>query len=209
MNLSELSIATFNQYILNLPGRALYADSQGWSQEQYDLKIRWAAWKSRLHKSDVFGYQELWHAKALAHALAEFDLAGEYDPLVPPNADGKRIVCAAIVRKGLLASEPNWIADFPQKFTLRATADDPQTPSIDVNTRGFSRPLLHFTIKPRADEPPVHVYVCHFKSKAPTKVFTERWFKADKETFAKQPAASMAPFQQSGAPPKPPRFASC
>ncbi|MEO8250010.1 MAG: endonuclease/exonuclease/phosphatase family protein, partial [Burkholderiales bacterium] len=185
MNLKELSIATFNLYNLNEPGRALYTDSQGWSQEQYDLKIRWTAWQIRLLKSDVFGFQELWHAKALANALAEFDMAGDYDMLVPPNADGKRIVCAAIVRKGLLASEPNWIADFPAKFTLRATGDDPQTPSIDVNIRGFSRPLLHFTIKPRSAEPEVHVYVCHFKSKAPTKVFTERWFKADKETFGK------------------------
>lgn len=185
MKLKALSIATFNLYNLNEPGRALYTDRDGWSQAEYDPKIEWTAWQLRILKSDVFGFQELWHADSLAKALESSGLANEYDMLVPPGTVGKRIVCAAIVRKGLLASEPDWISDFPEKFELRSTGDDPQTPNIDVKIRGFSRPLLHFTIKPRSDAPDVHVYVCHFKSKAPTKVFNERWFKADKDTYGK------------------------
>ncbi len=185
MNLKELSFATFNLYNLNEPGLGVYTDKDGWSQEAYDLKIAWTARQLTILKSDVVGFQELWHAASLARALDAAGLADEYDMLVPPDADGKKIVCAAIVRKGLLTGEPDWISEFPENFALRSSGDDPQTPLIDVSIAGFSRPVGHFTIKPRTDEPEVHVYVCHFKSKAPTKVFNERWFKADKATYAK------------------------
>ncbi|WP_367187711.1 endonuclease/exonuclease/phosphatase family protein, partial [Hydrogenophaga sp.] len=33
--------------------------------------------------------------------------------------------------------------------------------------------------------PEVHVYVCHFKSKGPTQVFNEKWFKADPALYGK------------------------
>ncbi len=185
MNLKELSIATFNLYNLNEPGLVLYTDNDGWSQEEYDLKIAWTARQLTILKSDVFGFQELWHGLSLARALDAAGLSDEYETLVPPDANGTKIVCAAIVRKGLLTSEPNWISEFPDKFKLRSSGDDPQTPLIDVAIRGFSRPVVHFTIKPRANEPDVHVYVCHLKSKGPTKVFNERWFKADRATYGK------------------------
>ena len=189
MNLKELSLATFNLYNLNEPGRALYSDRNGWTQEEYERKIAWTVRQLGMLKSDIFGFQELWHAASLARALEAAGLTDSYDLLVPPDADGRKIVCAAIVRKGLLSSAPNWISEFPQKFKLQSSGDDPQTPEIDVAIRGFSRPLAHFTIKPREDEPDVHVYVCHFKSKAPTKVFNEAWFKADKAAYGKHSTA--------------------
>lgn len=189
MKLKELSIATFNLYNLNEPGLALYTDKDGWSQAEYDLKIAWTARQLTILKSDVFGFQELWHAASLVRALEAAGLSDAYDLLTPTDADGGKIVCAAIVRKGLLTGTPEWIEHFPEKFALGSTGDDPQTPLIAVAISGFSRPVLHFTIKPRADEPDVHVYVCHFKSKAPTKVFNEPWFKADKPTYAKHATA--------------------
>jgi endonuclease/exonuclease/phosphatase family metal-dependent hydrolase len=189
MNLKALSIATFNLYNLNRPGVPVYTDADGWTQAEYDLKIAWTARQLKILPSDVFGFQELWHAQALADGLAASGLAADYDTLVPPDADGSKIVCAAIVRKGLLSSTPEWISGFPPKFKLQSSGDDAQTPQIGVTIAGFSRPVLHFTIKPRASEPDIHVYVCHFKSKAPTKVFKEAWFKADKPTYAKHAAS--------------------
>ncbi|MEJ7686947.1 MAG: endonuclease/exonuclease/phosphatase family protein [Variovorax sp.] len=185
MKLKELSLATFNLFNLNEPGLALYTDRDGWSQEEYDRKIAWTARQLTILKSDVVGFQELWHAASLARALEAAGMSDDYDMLVPPDANGSKIVCAAIVRKGLLTGEPDWIGDFPENFKLQSSGDDPQTPLIDVAIAGYSRPVGHFTIKPRADEPDVHVYVCHFKSKAPTKVFNEAWFKAEKATYAK------------------------
>ena len=189
MNLSQLSFATFNLYNLNEPGLALYTDKDGWSQEEYDRKIDWMAQQLNTLKSDVFGFQELWHAESLVKALEAAGLTDEYDILVPPDAVGKRIVCAAIVRKGLLSGAHDWISEFPENFRLQSSGDDPQTPLISVAIHGFSRPVLHFTIKPRSKEPEVHVYVCHFKSKGPTKVFREPWFKADKATYGKHATA--------------------
>lgn len=189
MKLKTLSLATFNLFNLNEPGLPIYSNHEGWTAEEYAKKIAWTAHLIALFKADVFGFQELWHKASLVNALNASGLAGEYDLLVPPNANGKRIVCAAIVRKGLLSGEPEWLSDFPEKFRLSASGDDPQTPEIAVTVKGFSRPVLHFTIKPREDEPDIHVHVCHFKSKAPAKVFAEPWFKADKATYAKHATA--------------------
>lgn len=189
MNLKQLSIATFNLYNINQPGRAIYTDKDGWTQAEYDLKIAWVARQLTILKSDVFGFQELWHAAALTKSLAAAGLSNEYDLLAPPDANGGKIVCAAIVRKGLLKGKPEWISKFPDKFLLQTRGDDPQTPAIGVSIQGFSRPVLHFTIKPRSKVPDVHVYVCHFKSKAPAKVQTEPWFKADKASYGDHAAA--------------------
>lgn len=185
MNLSKISIATFNLFNLNEPGRAMYTNTAGWSQAEYDKKIAWTASQIKLLESDVFGFQELWHADSLTNVLNASGLAAQYDVLVPNNTNGSKIVCAAAVRKGLLTGNPEWISSFPDAFILRSKGDDPQTPQIEVNIRGFSRPVLHFTIKPRQQGPDVHVYVCHLKSKAPTKVFTEQWFRDDKPTYTK------------------------
>lgn len=185
MNLDRLSIASFNLFNLNEAGLPVYTDANGWSEDEYRKKIDWTARNIRSLHPDVLGFQELWHATSLGNALTASGLAGEYDVVVPTDAAGKRIVNAAIVRKGLLTGEPRWIVGFPEKFVLRSSGDDPQTPLISVSIRGFSRPVLHFTIKPRDQHGDVHVYVCHFKSKGPTKVFNEEWFKADRATYQK------------------------
>jgi hypothetical protein len=185
MNLRQLSIGSFNLYNLNEPGLPIYTDRDGWTQAEYDLKIDWAARQLRMLKADVFGFQELWHAASLARALNAAGLTADYDLLAPPEANGNRITCGAIVRKGLLTGMPEWIVAFPPGFVLQSRGDDPQTPQIAVNIAGFSRPVLHFTMRPREAGPDVHVYVCHFKSKGPTKVFTEPWFKADRTLYTK------------------------
>lgn len=182
MKLSRLTIATFNLYNLNLPGLRIYTGA-GWTQEQYERKIAWTAHQLKLLAPDVLGVQELWHADALAAALDASGLADQYDMLVPPDANGTHIVCAALVRKGLLAGAPDWITAFPDHFVLRSSGDDPQTPQIAVHIQGFSRPVLHCAIQPRDGQAAVQVYVCHFKSKAPTQVFKEDWY--DKTTYGR------------------------
>lgn len=184
MKLRELSMASFNLYNLNEPGLPIYTDKEGWTEAEHALKIEWTARVLRLVRADLIGLQELWHTASLQRALQAAGLADQYDMVVPPDANGSRIVCAALVRKGLLAGEPQWISDFPPGFLLRSGGDDPQTPEVDVRISGFSRPVLHLRMLPREKEPEVHVFVCHLKSKAPTKVYLERWFKADKATYA-------------------------
>jgi hypothetical protein len=123
-------------------------------------------------------------------ALERAGVADDYDLLLPPGgANGGAIVCSAIVAKGLLKGVPEWIAKFPPKFKLQSKGDDPQTPEVDVRIDGFSRPVLHFTIAPRNDEADIHIYVCHFKSKAPTQVFREAWYQSDKTYYGQHAEA--------------------
>jgi endonuclease/exonuclease/phosphatase family metal-dependent hydrolase len=183
MKLRTLDIATFNLLNLNEPGLPLYGDNDAWTPEVHDLKIDWSKRVLTRLRPQVMGFQELWHQASLERVVTEAGLLADYDLLIPPDADGSKIVCAAIVAKGLLEGEPEWITDFPEAFVLESRGDDPQTPAISVKVRSFSRPVLHFTIRPRDDQAAVHVFVCHFKSKAPTKVFRERWFNADRAIY--------------------------
>ncbi len=185
MKLKSFSIATFNLFNLNKAGLPVYSDSDGWTPDEYKLKIAWTARQLKLMDADVVGFQEMWHGDVIVDALAAAGMTADYDLISPPFADGTKIVCAAIVRKGLLTGTPRWIEDFPPEFRLESSGDDAQTPDIAVNISGFSRPVLHFTAKPRDNEADVNFYVCHFKSKGPTKVFKEAWFKADKPFYAK------------------------
>ncbi len=66
---TQLSFATCNLYNLNAPGLRIYSDSDGWSQEEYDKKIAWTASVLEKLKSDVYGFQELWHRGALEDAF--------------------------------------------------------------------------------------------------------------------------------------------
>ena len=185
VKLRQLSIASFNLYNLNQPGLPIYTDRDGWSQAEYERKVAWSAAQLQRLTPDVCGFQELWHGAALARVVAAAGLDATHDAIAAPGANGTRIDCAAIVRKGLLRGTPEWIHDFPPGFVLQARGDDAQTPHIAVNITGFSRPVLHFTIQPRDPGPEVHVYVCHFKSKGPTKVFREPWYRADAAHYAR------------------------
>lgn len=190
---TSFSVATFNLYNLNLPGLPIYSDSDGWSQEQYRAKVDWTARMLRELDADIVGFQELWHAEALIAALEAAGLAGDYDVLATP-ATGGRITCGAIVRAGLLrpltgGQDAEWIGDFPPGFVLHAEGDDAQTPEIDVRIDGFSRPVLHFTVALREDQPLTHVYVAHLKSKTPTAVYRAGWFRADTAFYKRHQTA--------------------
>ena len=185
MNLKRLSIGTFNLLNLNEPGLPIYTNQAGWSQDQYERKIDWTQRMICLLHPDVFGFQELWHAASIQRAIDASGLAAEYDLLAPQDADGTHIVCAAMVRKGLLAGQPEWIVRFPSDFVLKSSGDDPQTPAINVTIDSFSRPVLRFALRPREDHEPVQVYVCHFKSKGPTQVSREAWFQANRDKYQK------------------------
>lgn len=176
---TKVSFASFNLYNLNLPGKAIYRDTDGWSQEAYDDKIVWASQVLKNVNARVWGFQELWHQDALEEMFSVAGLLDKYDLLTPPGHTGNKIVCAAAVEKGLLRDDPEWIVDFPDEFVLQSTGDDPQTPDIAVRISGFSRPALHFYIKPHSDSPAISVYVAHLKSKRPTDLYRESWYEKD------------------------------
>lgn len=174
-----VSFTTFNLLNLNEPGLPIYRDRDGWDAGIYGRKIDWTAAKLREMEADVFGFQELWHADSLDAALQAAGLHESHVALTPPAQFGQRIVCAAAVARDILVGEPKWITDFPDDFILASSGDDPQTSEIEVKIGTFSRPILHFEIKPRSEGPVVSVYVCHFKSKAPTQIWREGWYEKE------------------------------
>lgn len=174
--MKKFSVATFNLFNLNEPGLPMYKDAEGWSVEQYKQKIAWTARQIGILNADVLAFQELWHAKSLEAAFGQSPMAGGYQLLVPRDATGKRIICAAAVRNEIAVESVEWMEDFPADFVLRSGGGDAQTPAISVDIKGFSRPVLHARLKLHPKEPAVHLFVCHFKSKAPTELFREPWY---------------------------------
>ncbi len=178
MTRTKISFATCNLYNLNEPGLRIYRDADGWSQAEYDRKLRWTAQTMTGVRADVWAFQELWHADSLEHVFSTANLLNEYTLLIPPNHSGQRIVCAGAVRSNILVGEPEWIDAFPDYLRLSSGGDDDQTPAIAVQIDSFSRPVLHFEVKPRSKGKRIHVYVCHFKSKGPTMITKEPWYSA-------------------------------
>lgn len=178
-----VSFATCNLYNLHLPGRPMYRDADGWTVARYEAKLEWLAHWLRAIDADVWGFQELWSGAALTAAFERAGLGDHYDLLVPPGHDGGSIVCAAAVRRSLLDGTPRWIEDFPAPLTLASSGDDPQTPPLGVDIRGFSRPVLRLAVRPRPAAAAIEVFVVHLKSKRPTEVHRERWYREATEHF--------------------------
>jgi endonuclease/exonuclease/phosphatase family metal-dependent hydrolase len=193
MDLKEFSVATFNLYNLQEPGKAMNLNQTPWTPEEFSLKVQWTVWQlGVLMKPDIVGLQELWSKKAL-DAVLNYNygtkdepkfLKDEYDALAKP-ASGAKIICGALVRKGLLTGEPKWEDKFPKevKLDLKDDPNDPQSPEIKVTINAFSRPVLRFQVKLRDDQTPTEVFVTHLKSKLPTDVSEAPWFVAKPEMF--------------------------
>lgn len=180
MGARDISFATFNLLNFQIPGAAIYNDSDGWDQAVYDRKVDYTTRVLNRLNADVVGFQELWAKEALQPALDASSLAGTHRLVVPADHTGGKIVCAAAVRQDVLIGEPEWITGFPDELVLQSTGDDPQQPDISVALSGFSRPVLHMQVRPDPRTPVIHVFVCHFKSRRPTQIWRERsWYDKD------------------------------
>lgn len=182
MDLDTFTVATFNLYNLQLPGKPMNQFQKVWTQDEYRRKLVWTGNILRDLNADIIGLQELWHADAIMDALERANLDDDYDLLATP-ATGAKITCGALVRKGLLRGTPEWITKFPDGMRLESTTDDPQAPDMQVRISGFSRPVLSFEVALREAPPLTRVFVTHFKSKLPTELSEEPWYEADPEKY--------------------------
>lgn len=179
MKLQKFSVATVNLYNLQLPGKAMNPGQTPWTQDEFNRKAAWLGAQLAGLNADVVGLEELWHRDAMVAVLAAGGLTDAYD-LIADRATGVRIVCGALVRKGLLHGTPRWVDRFPDAVRLEsANPSDPQAPAISITIPGFSRPVLNFQIELRDDQPPTEVFVAHLKSKLPTPIYNEGWYRQD------------------------------
>ena len=194
---TKVSFATCNLFNLNEPGERMYRNANGWSQGEYDKKIAWTSRNIAELDADVFGFQELWNARSLRRVFSAAGLASSHTLLAPPGHRG-RIVCAAAVRSSILVGQPRWIDDFPAEFELSSGGDDAQTSGISVEIDNFSRPVLNFEVKPRSNGKKIQVYVCHFKSKLPTSISREPWYRrADHSQHSEAIGAAIATIRRT------------
>ena len=151
--------------------------------QEFDRKLTWIGGQLRGLDADIVGLQELWNREAIDQVLERAGLSDVYDVLAEP-ADGGRIICGALVRRGLLRGEPEWIDAFPDAVRLESNDhSDLQAPAISVNIAGFSRPVLRFQVALRDAPPLTEVFVTHLKSKLPTRIDGEPWFDADPDLY--------------------------
>lgn len=180
MGARDISFSTFNLLNFQVPGQAVYGDTDGWDEEIFDRKVDFTTRMLDRLSADVIGFQELWDSDALQPAIDASEIADTHTLLVPPDHTNDKIICAAAVRSDMLVDEPEWIEEFPEACELRSTGDDPQSPDISVDLKGFSRPVMHFKVRPDRRTPVIHVFVCHFKSRRPAQIWRERsWYKKD------------------------------
>ena len=210
MKLRQFSVATINLYNLQLPGDAMNPNQRPWTTTEFDAKVSWLATRLTTLDADVVGLQELWHRDAMVAVLRAAGLSDTYDLLADP-ANGDRIVCAALVRRGLLHGTPRWVDRFPDGVHLESTAgEDPQAPAIAITIPGFSRPVLSFQIELRDDRPVTEVFVTHLKSKLPDRDLQRGLVSpmTPASTSLTSPRSGR-PCPRSGAPRRPPVYASC
>lgn len=180
---TQVSFATCNLFNINLPGLRIYKDSDGWSDEEFALKVQWMSNLVNRVDADVWGFQELWHYQPLKKVFGKAELEDNYSLLAPEDHQGEKIICAGAVRSDILVGEPKWIKKFPDKFILQSGGSDLQTSEIGVSINNFSRPVLHFQVRPRREGKVISVYVAHFKSKSPTPIYREGWYRDDDEYY--------------------------
>ena len=55
---TQVSFATCNLYNINLPGLKMYDDTDGWSEEEFELKIQWMSSLISKVKADIWGFSQ-------------------------------------------------------------------------------------------------------------------------------------------------------
>ncbi|MEM9158502.1 MAG: endonuclease/exonuclease/phosphatase family protein [Verrucomicrobiota bacterium] len=185
---TQFAVSNCNLYNLNMPGLSIYRDADGWSQEAFDLKVDWLRRAVLSMPSEVWGFQELWHKDAIEEVFADPNLA-DFECLVPDDHKGGKIICGAAVRKRIMHGEPEWIEDFPTEFKMQSGGDDAQSSNIAVQLDRFSRPVLKFKVKPRSNGRLVTVYVVHLKSKLPSKIYYEDWYRDNRDYYKRHTEA--------------------
>lgn len=180
MGQKDISVASFNLLNFQTPGDAIYGDTDGWDDQAFARKVDFTGRQLGALDADVVGFQELWNPDALTPSIAAAGLSDSHVLLGPEGHGNNSIICAALVRRSMLLGQPQWIVDFPDECVLHSGGDDPQQSDISVQLDRFSRPVMHFTVQPHEDVPPIHVFVCHFKSRRPTQIWRERsWYDKD------------------------------
>lgn len=154
---ATLQVATCNLLNLALPGQAFYDNQAPYREEEFQRKRQWLGGMLARLNADVVGVQEVWHEQALKAAVADSGL--RYTQVLAPGAEAGAV---GTPRVGLATRLPllGW-----QSHAEFAPGEAVVVPELGAHTR-FERPVLQATLRLKHG-PPLHVLVCHLKSKRP------------------------------------------
>ena len=79
MNREDFSVATFNLFNLQEPGKPMNEGQTPWTPKQFELKIQWTVWQLTTLNPDIVGLQELWSKKAL-DAVLDYNYGTKEEP---------------------------------------------------------------------------------------------------------------------------------
>lgn len=173
---SKLRFATINLYNLQIPRRSTYPGSTPLLKVEYDAKLRFLALMLEATKADVYGFQELWAARAIRDAFGAAKMLDGYEFIARDAPGVGRPQVAMAAKKGMIdfaGRAPDddawWIEDFPQELVLKKRRTIEQV-TVDIDS--FSRPVLDVTLTPLkpAAAPAMRVFVAHLKSKRPIRL---------------------------------------
>lgn len=152
-----LQLATCNLLNLALPGQAFYEGQDPYDAAEHERKLAWLSGMLARLNAEVCGFQEVWHEAALKAAAVR---SGQrFTAVIAPGAEQGATGTPRVGLASKLAVEAvEAIADF-------LPAEQVAVPEIGLHSR-FERPLLHATLRLRTGAP-LHVLVCHLKSKRP------------------------------------------
>lgn len=152
-----LQLATCNLLNLALPGLAFYEGQDPYDATEHERKIAWLGNMLARLNAEVCGFQEVWHEAALKAAATR---SGQrFSAVLAPGAEQG---ATGTPRVGLASKLPVEAVESIAEFL---PAEQVPVPEIGPHTR-FERPLLHALLRLRTGAP-LHVLVCHLKSKRP------------------------------------------
>ena len=185
--MDRFSVATFNLYNLQLPGRGMNPGQPAWTDDEYRRKLDWTGRQLKELDADIVGLQELWHADAMAEALDRANLDDDYDLLATP-ATGGSITCAALVRTGLLRGDADVDRDVPGHASPRvdvrrsAGPGHPRAPRRlrPAGAHVRRRPARAAAARPRCTSPTS-------SRSCPTRIDQEPWYDAELDRSPQPP----------------------
>lgn len=154
--MTSFKMGSFNLYNLVLPNHTYYGNKV-YSDDDYQKKIGWIKSQIKEMGTQLVGFQEVFHKKALEAALNGTQFSDEHIHVLGESGEAPVVGLASTYP---VIGEPQSITEIPSSV-FNAIAGIPDEYSK------FSRPILKAKLV-LTEERTLTVFVCHLKSKRPT-----------------------------------------
>lgn len=167
---ADISFASFNLYNFQAAGKKVH-NNRIVTPDEYTAKRDWV--RSTLTKADadVIGFQELWSKECLDDVLSAPAFSA-YHPVYIGDQWYNIAVAMAVREPWQVVDEPEIIKDFPFQELVKVDDHDGEDDEFRLSINRFSRSIIKVRLKHAnaANTPEITVFVCHLKSKLPSRV---------------------------------------